>query len=732
MKNKKFIYQFKEGKAEGNIKMKDLLGGKGANLAEMANIGVPVPPGFTITTEVCNYFYTHKEKLPKKFDTRFKQAIEKLERITNKKFGDVSNPLLVSVRSGGKVSMPGMMDTVLNLGLNDKTVVGLAKKTNNPRFAYDAYRRFIQMFGDVVLGLEKKDFENILSKTKEKLGVKLDVDLKVEDLKNIISKYKKLIKKKIGRGFPQEAFKQLEMSRDAVFKSWDVPRAITYRRLNNIPDDLGTAVNVQVMVFGNMGKNSATGVGFTRNPSTGKKEFYGEFLINAQGEDVVAGIRTPCPIIDLRREMPKVYKQLREITGHLEKHYRDVQDFEFTVEEGKLYMLQTRTGKRTAQAAVKIAVDMVEEKLITKNEALMRIEPEQINQLLHPIIDPNAKLEVIATGLPASPGAAVGQVVFTAEKAVLLGEKKKRVVLVRNETCPDDIEGMHMAQGVLTVHGGMTSHAAVVARGMGKCCVAGCEEIKIDEKKKRFSINALVIKEGDWLTVNGSNGNVILGKVPTIEASLTGDFDIFMKWADKIRKLGVRANADIPCDAKTARQFGAEGIGLCRTEHMFFEKERLAFVQQMILADDKTSRQKSLARLLSFQKEDFKGLFREMKGCSVTIRTLDPPLHEFLPKTKKEAKELSKKIRISENKIWAKSQELHESNPMLGHRGCRLGITYPEITEMQVKAIISAACELFKEEKIKVVPEIMIPLVVHVNEFKNQRTKVNSLVQLLM
>ena len=727
MKNKKFIYQFKEGKSEGNIQMKDLLGGKGANLAEMANIGVPVPPGFIITTEVCNYFYQHKGKLPEKFESQFKQAIEKLERITARKFGDINNPLLLSVRSGAKVSMPGMMDTVLNLGLNDKTVIGLTKKTNNPRFVHDAYRRFIQMFGDVVLGLEKKDFENILDKTKKKLGIKLDVDLKVEDLKNIISGYKKLIRKKIGRSFPQDTFKQLEMSRDAVFESWNIPRAITYRKLNNIPDDLGTAVNVQVMVFGNMGKNSATGVGFTRNPANGKKEFYGEFLINAQGEDVVAGIRTPLPITDLRKEMPKVYKQLRKITGRLEKHYRDVQDFEFTIEERKLYMLQTRTGKRTAQAAIRIAVDMVEEKLITKEEALMRIEPQQINQLLHHVIDPKAKLEVIATGLPASPGAAVGQVVFTAEKAVLLGEKKKKVVLVRNETCPDDIEGMHMAQGVLTVHGGMTSHAAVVARGMGKCCIAGCEEIRINEKKKKFSVDNIVIKEGDWITLNGSNGNVILGKVPTIEPNLTGDFNIFIKWADKIRKLGVRANADIPQDAKIARQFGAEGIGLCRTEHMFFEKERLPFVQQMILADDEVSRRKALVKLLPFQKEDFKGLFREMKGCSVTIRTLDPPLHEFLPKTKKEAKALSKKINIPENKIWAKSQELHEFNPMLGHRGCRLGITYPEITEMQVKAVISAACELLKKEKIKVFPEIMIPLVGHINEFKNQKNVVERI-----
>ncbi len=720
MKNRKFIYQFKEGKADGNWQMKDLLGGKGANLAEMANNGMPVPPGFTITTEVCNYFYKHQGRLPRDFNTQFEQAIRELEGITGKKFGDINNPLLVSIRSGAKVSMPGMMDTVLNLGLNDKTILGLIKKTDNPRFAYDSYRRFIQMFGDVVLGLEKKDFENILSKIKEKARIKLDIDLKVEDFKNIILRYKELIKKKIGSSFPQDVFKQLEMSRDAVFKSWDTSRAVTYRKLNNIPDNLGTALNVQVMVFGNMGKDSATGVGFTRNPADGKKEFYGEYLINAQGEDVVAGVRTPHPITDLRKEMPKIYKQLRKITDRLEKHYRDVQDFEFTVEKRKLYMLQTRDGKRTAQAAIKIAVDMVKEKLITKKEALLRIEPQQITQLLHPIIDLNTKLEIITKGLPASPGAATGKVVFTADKAVLLG-KDQKVILVRNETCPDDIHGMDAAQGIITVHGGMTSHAAVVARGMGICCVAGCEKIKIDEKNRRFSVGDVVVREGDWITVDGSTGNVILGKVSTIEPTLSGEFEEFMAWADKTRKLGVRANADTPKDAKVARQFGAEGIGLCRTEHMFFAKERLPLVQQMILAEDEALRRKVLKKLLPFQKEDFKGLFREMEGCPVTIRTLDPPLHEFLPKTKQEAKQLAKKINIPENKIWSKSQELHELNPMLGHRGCRLGITYPEITEMQVKAIISAACEIFNEEKIKVVPEIMIPLVGYVDEFKNQK-----------
>lgn len=717
---KKFIYFFAEGKADGNGKMKDLLGGKGAGLAEMTNSGVPVPPGFTITTEVCNYFAQNKGSLPPGFDKQFLQALTQLEKTVGKKFGDVEDPLLVSVRSGAKFSMPGMMDTILNLGLNDKTLTGLIKKTNNPRFGYDAYRRFIQMFGNVVLGIEKAEFEDILGKKKEELKIKLDTQLAAEDLQSVIVQYKKLIKEKTGKEFPQEVLTQLALARDAVFKSWNNPRAITYRRMNKISDNLGTAVNVQTMVFGNMGDDCATGVGFTRNPSTGENKFYGEYLTNAQGEDVVAGVRTPRPISQLEKEMPAVYRQLRQITDRLEKHFRDVQDFEFTIEKGKLYMLQTRTGKRTALAAVRIAVDMVKENLINEEEALMRVEPEQINQLLHPVIDPKAKTEVLAKGLPASPGAAVGQVVFSADEA-LVQSKERKVILVRMETCPDDIHGMEVSEGILTARGGMTSHAAVVARGMGKCCVAGCEEIKVNEKGKFFKIGEVVIKEGDWISLDGSLGQVFLGKVATIQPTLSGNFGQFMKWADRIRKLAVRANADIPRDAKAARQFGAEGIGLCRTEHMFFAEERLPFMQEMIVADNGETRRKALAKLLKFQKEDFKGLFREMAGLPVIIRTLDPPLHEFLPKTKTEAEELSKIIGVPAEKIWARDEELHEQNPMLGHRGCRLGITYPEITEMQVEAIIAAACELQKEEKIKVIPEIMIPLVGHLNELKDQK-----------
>ncbi len=720
MASKKYVYFFGEGKAEGNGRMKDLLGGKGAGLAEMTNTGVPVPSGFTITTEVCNFYYVHKGKFPSGFEKEFSQAVRRIEKTTAKEFGSQENPLLVSVRSGAKFSMPGMMDTVLNLGLNDKTVLGLAKKTNNPRFAYDAYRRFIQMFGNVVLGIEKGEFEDILSHKKQKLGIKLDTGLAEEDLKEVIKGYKNLIKDKTGRDFPQEVLEQLTLARDAVFKSWDNPRAVTYRKLNKIPDDLGTAVNIQTMVFGNMGDDSATGVGFTRNPATGEDEFYGEYLTNAQGEDVVAGIRTPLPMTDLEKQMPQVFRQLRKITDRLEKHYKDVQDFEFTIEKGKLYMLQTRTGKRTAKAAVKIAVDMVEEGLIGKEQALLRLEPEQINQLLHPIIDPQTKTKLIATGLPASPGAAVGQIVFTANEA-LIKSKESKVILVREETCPDDIHGMDASEGVLTARGGRTSHAAVVARGMGKCCVAGCEELKINEKQKIVKVDNLTLKEGDWLSLDGSTGQVYLGKVPTILPSFTGEFGKFMKWADEVRKIGVRANADIPRDAKVARQFGAEGIGLCRTEHMFFAKERLPFMQEMIIADTEEDREKALAKLLKFQKEDFKGLFREMENLPVIIRTLDPPLHEFLPKTEGEAEELAKIIKVPKEKIWARSEELKEFNPMLGHRGCRLGITYPEITQMQVRAIISAACELLKEEKIKVIPEIMIPLVGHLAELKDQK-----------
>lgn len=722
----KMVYFFGDKKAEGNGKMKDLLGGKGANLAEMVNIGVPVPPGFTITTKVCNYFSDNRGKMPAGLDAEYAAAIKKMEKSAGKKFGDSENPLLVSVRSGAKFSMPGMMDTILNLGLNNETVEALAKKSGNRRFALDAYRRFIQMFSDVVLEVEKELFEEILAQVKKDAGVKLDNELREEDLEILIKKYKELVKKNYGKEFPTDPMVQLDMARDAVFKSWNNPRAFTYRRLNKIADDLGTAVNVQAMVFGNMGNDCATGVGFTRNPSTGQNEFYGEYLTNAQGEDVVAGIRTPKPILELKKDMPDAFNELKKITDNLEVHYRDIQDFEFTIEQNKLYMLQTRTGKRTAHAAVKIAVDMVKEKMISEEEAIMRVEPEGLNQLLHPIIDPKAKYEVIATGLPASPGAAVGRVVFNSEDAVKVSEKDP-VILVRTETCPDDIHGMDVSQGILTARGGMTSHAAVVARGMGKCCVAGCEEMKVDEKAQKFTVGKIVVKEGDWISLDGSKGEVIIGKVPTMEPTLSGDFGTLMKWVNKTRKLKVRSNADIPRDAKTAAGFGAEGIGLCRTEHMFFDAARLPLMQKMILVDTEADRRAALEKLLPFQKADFLGLFEEMKGYSVTVRLLDPPLHEFLPKTKEEAKELSKKIGIDEKVIWQKTEDLHEFNPMLGHRGCRLGITYPEITEMQTKAIVSAACELAKKKNIKVVPEIMVPLVGNVAEFADQKAIIDRI-----
>jgi len=734
-KNKKYFYFFGGGKADGDGKMKDILGGKGAGLAEMDRTGVVVPPGFTISTEVCSIFYKNDMRLPKQFREEMEKHLRRIEILMGARFGDPRNPLLLSVRSGAKFSMPGMMDTVLNLGLNEKTVLALIKKTKNERFAYDSYRRFIQMFGNVVLGIDKSEFEEIIQAKKEKKDVKLDTSLLVEDLRDMISSYKRLIRKKSGEEFPFDPFKQLEMARDAVFKSWNNPRAITYRRMNNIPADLGTAVNVQAMVFGNMGESSCTGVGFTRNPSTGENKFYGEYLMNAQGEDVVAGIRTPKPIEQLAKEMPKVYQQLRSITARLEKHYRDVQDFEFTVQEGKLYMLQTRTGKRTAYAAIRIAVDMVKEKLISKEEALNRIEPEQLNQLLHRRIDPNASVNVIAKGLAASPGAASGKVIFTADDAVKLHQAKEKVILVRQETNPDDIHGMEVAEGILTARGGMTSHAAVVARGMGKCCVAGCEDIRVNEQRKQFTVRGIIVRERNIISLNGSTGEVILGEVPTIEPELSGEFGEFMKWADEIKRLKVRTNADLPKDAAIAVKFGAEGIGLCRTEHMFFAEERLPIVQEMILAKTKEDRQLALDRLLPFQKKDFKGIFEAMKGRPVTIRTLDPPLHEFLPKkedvlkeieelkkTCQQTEELEKKIK-EKDELLGRIEELVEFNPMMGHRGCRLGIVYPEITEMQARAIFEAACELAKEGK-KVVPEVMIPLVGELLEFENQRNVV--------
>ncbi len=730
---KKYIYFFGKGKADGTGTMKDALGGKGAGLAEMTNAGVPVPPGFTITTEVCNLFYEIGKRVPDGLDNEMREYMKKVEdAVGSYRFGDADKPLLVSVRSGSKFSMPGMMDTVLNLGLNDQTIQGLIRRTGNDRFAWDAYRRFIQMFGNVVMGIEKEAFEHIIHEMKKKKKVKLDIELTAEDLKAIVEKFKAKVGQITKRDFPQDPWEQLTMSRDAVFGSWNNPRAITYRRLNDIPGNLGTAVNVQAMVFGNMGDTSATGVGFTRNPSTGAREFYGEYLTNAQGEDVVAGIRTPHPIVDLEKEMPQVYRQLRDITNKLEKHYRDVQDFEFTVQEGTLYMLQTRTGKRTAHAAVKIAVDMVNEGLITKEEAILRVEPASLDQLLHPIIDPKAKVEVIAKGLPASPGAASGKVVFTADEAVKLA-KKDKVILVRPETTPDDIHGMDAAQGILTARGGMTSHAAVVARGMGKPCVAGCESIRVDLKAEKFTAGKVTVKIGDHITIDGGTGRVILGKVPTVEPEVSGDFGTLMKWVDEVRTMGVRANADIPRDAKMARKFGAEGIGLCRTEHMFFAADRLPIVQQMILADTTEEREKALTKLLPMQRSDFKGLFEAMEGFPVTIRLLDPPLHEFLPKREDlmveiavmQAKRTPRASVSKKEKLLRRVEELHELNPMLGHRGCRLGIVYPEITRMQTRAIIEAACELAKKGK-KVVPEIMVPLVGLKKELQNQKELIKA------
>jgi pyruvate,orthophosphate dikinase len=724
-------YFFGGGKADGDAAMRDLLGGKGAGLAEMCRIGAPVPPGFTITTEVCKLFYENNHEIPQDIDSLMDAQMAKIEKLVGAKFGDPENPLLVSVRSGAKFSMPGMMDTVLNLGLNKDTLKGLVKKTGDERFAYDNYRRFIQMFGSVVLGIDKEKFEEVITKRKKDRKIKQDSSLQVEDLSEIIKKYKSIIKRKTGEAFPEDPIVQLRLARDAVFRSWHNPRAISYRRLNDIPRDLGTAVNIQAMVYGNMGNTSGTGVGFTRNPANGKKEFYGEYLLNAQGEDVVAGIRTPQPIAQLAAEMPTVFKQLQTLTTKLEKHYRDVQDFEFTIQEGKLYMLQTRSGKRTVQAALKIAVDMVKEKLINKTEALMRIEPSQLDQLLHPRLDPKAKYNAIAKGLPASPGAAYGAIYFTSEAAVKAAKSKSSnpVILVRHETNPDDIEGMHAAVGILTSRGGMTSHAAVVARGMGKCCVAGCEAVRVSESKQHLPIGKLIIKEKEIITINGTTGEVIIGKGPTIDPEFSGEFATFMSWADEVREMGVRANADTPPDAKQAREFGAEGIGLCRTEHMFFGEGRLSIVQEMILADTVEDRQDALDRLLPFQKKDFKGLFEAMVGLPVTIRTLDPPLHEFLPDKSEIEKEIEELDKYDEHyeedlnrrrKIIQRMEELKEINPMLGHRGCRLGVVYPEITEMQVRAIMEAVCELAKAKK-KVVPEIMIPLVGHINELKNQK-----------
>jgi pyruvate, orthophosphate dikinase len=729
MANTKYVYYFGGGTAEGNGKMKDVLGGKGAGLAEMTNVGLPVPPGFTIQTEACREYM--KGALSKDVDQQMDAALAKLEAAQGQKLGGGENPLLVSVRSGAKFSMPGMMDTILNLGLNDVSVEALAKLTNNPRFAYDSYRRLIQMFGNVVMEIEKAHFEEVFDGKKKQRKVKLDTELTAKDLKEVINEYKKVVKKHAKKDFPQNAHDQLVMSRDAVFRSWGNARAKVYRRMNNIDDYIGTAVNVQAMVFGNLGETSGTGVGFTRNPATGAKEFYGEFLMNAQGEDVVSGVRTPVHISQLEKIMPKVYNELRDITSRMEKHYRDMQDFEFTIQDQRLYMLQTRNGKRTGLAAVKVALDMVEEGLIKKEEAINRVEANQLYDFLVPRLDEKgSKVEVLATGLPASPGAAVGQIVFTADAAVEAVQKgkMKSVILVRGETTPEDIHGMEVASGILTSRGGMTSHAAVVTRGMGKCCVAGAGDIQVSEKNREMKVKGQTFREGDWISLDGTTGRVIKGKLGTLAASPDDPQLVkFMSYADPYRKLKVRANADIPRDAQIARSFGAEGIGLCRTEHMFFAEDRLPHMRTMIMADNEKDRRAALKKLLPMQRADFAGLFKAMKGFPVTIRTLDPPLHEFLPKREDLLVEIAKMetagkkgAKLKElHTILRRVEDLHETNPMLGHRGCRLGITYPEITEMQARAIIEAAL-LVKKQGETVVPEIMIPLTSSLKEMQNQ------------
>jgi len=744
----KYVYSFGGGKADGNGKMKDVLGGKGAGLAEMTNAGLPVPPGFTIQTEACRE-YMRTGGTSKEVDRQMDEALAKLEALQGQKLGTGENPLLVSVRSGAKFSMPGMMDTILNLGLNDKSVEALAKRSNNPRFAADSYRRLIQMFGNVVLEIEKPAFDEVFDAKKKQRKTKLDTDLTAKDLQEVIVEYKKVVKKHTKRDFPQDPREQLVLARDAVFRSWQNDRAKHYRRMNNIDDMLGTAVNVQAMVFGNLGDTSGSGVGFTRNPAIGTKEFYGEFLMNAQGEDVVSGVRTPVPILELQKILPEAYDQLREITTRLETHYKDVQDFEFTVQDGKLYMLQTRNGKRTGLAAVRIAIQMVDEGLITKEEAIFRVEPNQLYDFLVPRLDEKStKVEVLATGLPASPGAAVGQIVFTADEAVKMAghdTTKKPVILVRAETTPEDIHGMEVAKGILTSRGGMTSHAAVVTRGMGKCCVAGAGDIDVNEKSREMRVKGQTFKEGDWISLDGTTGRVIKGKLNTLDPSPDDpELQKFMQWADPYRKMKVRANADIPRDAVQARAFGAEGIGLCRTEHMFFGEEKIPHMRAMILANNEKDRRAALKKLLPMQRADFAGVFKAMDGLPVTIRTLDPPLHEFLPRREdlmveiatlphadaKEKKALVERYSdygakgVGDLKkllptLLARVEQLHEFNPMLGHRGCRLGITYPEITEMQARAIFEAAVDCTKKG-IKVLPEVMIPLVATVKEMANQ------------
>jgi pyruvate,orthophosphate dikinase len=734
--SKKYVYTFGAGKAEGNATMKLLLGGKGANIAEMSNLGMPVPAGFTISTDVCTAFYENNGQYSDEVKVQVENGMKHLEEIMGAKFGDSENPLLVSVRSGAAASMPGMMDTVLNLGLNETTIKGVIKHSGNERFGWDAYRRFVQMYGDVVLNMkpetkeEEDPFEVIIDQVKEKKGIIQDTELTADDLKELVALFKIEIKKRTGSEFPTDPWEQLWGAVSAVFGSWNNPRALTYRKLNNIPPDWGTAVNVQAMVFGNMGDDCATGVAFTRDPATGENKFYGEYLVNAQGEDVVAGTRTPQPVNEttksdpshrtLEEIMPEAYKELEGIYKKLEEHYRDMQDIEFTIQKGRLWMLQTRSGKRTAAAAVRIAVEMAKEGLLNKEEAIMSIDPEQLEQLLHPTFDPKAEKNVITKGLPASPGAATGRIVFHAEDAEEWAERGEKTILVRIETSPEDIGGMNVAEGILTALGGMTSHAAVVARGMGTCCVAGCGELQVSYKDRTMTVNGKVYKEGDWISLDGSKGEVIEGKVATTEPELSGNFGELMSWADEVRKLAVRTNADTPHDATVARNFGAEGIGLCRTEHMFFEGDRIKAVREMILADDETGRRKALDKLLPYQREDFYGIFKAMHDLPVTVRTLDPPLHEFLPHEEQNQEEMAKEMGITAAEIKVKVDSLHEFNPMLGHRGCRLGISYPEITEMQARAIMEAACQLTKEG-VSVYPEIMIPLIGTKAELANQR-----------
>jgi pyruvate,orthophosphate dikinase len=747
-RNKKYVYFFGEGKADGRAGMKNLLGGKGANIAEMVNLGIPVPPGFTITTEVCTEYYGNNRRYPAALTGQVNKALARVEKIMGKNFGDPKDPLLFSVRSGARSSMPGMMETVLNCGLTTKTIPGLIKKTGNPRFVYDAYRRLMMMYSDVVMekaaGIEPKTdhdavrhkLEQEMERVKKKKGYKNDIDLTTEDLKALCAKFKKIIKKTLGKEFPDEHMKQLWGGIGAVFQSWMGKRAVSYRKIEGIPEHWGTAINVQTMVFGNTGDNSATGVAFTRNPATGEHLFFGEWLPNAQGEDVVAGIRTPNPVNEagktadtrrlpsLEKKMPTLYKQLHAIERRLERHYTDMQDIEFTIEEGRLWMLQTRVGKRNGQAAIRMAVEMAKEKLISKQTAIMRVKPDQIDELLHPSVDPahEKRARQLAKGLPAGPGGALGQVVFTADDAEAWAKKGHKVILVRNETSPEDVHGMHAAQAILTARGGMTSHAALVARGWGKCCIVGCSALEIDLKRKVVNVNGSVLKEGDWVTLNGTAGRVYEGKLNLLPADPEHNkwYKELMNWSNQFRKMGVRTNSDTPHESAMARTFGAEGIGLCRTEHMFFEADRIKAVREMILSDTEEGRRKAIAKLLPFQKKDFIGIFKAMAGLPVTIRLLDPPLHEFLPHTEKDLKELAKQMKVPFKKLKARNEALHEFNPMLGHRGCRLGVTYPEVYEMQARAIMEAACEL-KKKKVKVIPEIMIPLVAHVEELKDMR-----------